>query len=150
MISGHKSAVERAIEIARTKGARRAVLLPVSAPFHCALMQPAAIVMTEALTGVDMREPSVPLVANVLARPIIDPDEIRKRLVEQVTGAVRWRESVAFMAADGVDLFCELGFGRVLSGMVKRNSDAASSLAIGTPDDIAAAAAELRGTRSNV
>ncbi len=150
VVSGHKSAVERAIEISRNKGARRAVLLPVSAPFHCALMQPAAIVMAEALTGVDMRKPSVPLVANVLARPIIDPDEIRNCLVEQVTSSVRWRESIGLMAADGVDLFCELGTGKVLSGMVKRNADTASSLAIGTPDDIAAAAAELKGTRSNV
>ncbi|MGI9463452.1 MAG: ACP S-malonyltransferase [Aestuariivirgaceae bacterium] len=145
VVSGHRAAVERALEIAKGRGARRAVLLPVSAPFHCALMQPAAVAMAEALTAVDMHAPSVPLIANVLAGPVSEPDEIRKRLVEQVTGTVRWRESVGYMAAQGVDVFCELGAGKVLSGMVKRNADQAASLAIGTPDDISAATAQLKG-----
>ena len=145
VVSGHKSAVERAIEIAKGEGARRAVLLPVSAPFHCALMQPAADAMADALANVEMRAPAVPLVANVLARPIDDPAEIRKRLVEQVTGTVRWRESVAFMAGAGVKLFCELGAGKVLSGMVRRNADQAASLTISTADDIANAAEQLKG-----
>ncbi len=145
VVSGHKAAVERALEIAKGRGARRAVLLPVSAPFHCALMQPAAMVMAEALTAVQMRPPCAPLVANVLAGPVTEADEIRERLVEQVTGTVRWRESIGYMAAQGVGLFCELGAGKVLSGMVKRNADQAASLAIGTPEDISAAAAQLKG-----
>ena len=145
VVSGDKAAVERALDIAKEKGARRAVLLPVSAPFHCALMQPAAEAMREALSGVTMNAPCVPLIANVIAGPVSDPADIRQRLIEQVTGTVRWRECVGFMASQGVDLFCELGAGKVLSGMVKRNADGAASLAIGTPEDIAAAAAQLKG-----
>src|ERR1700744_2174336 len=112
VVSGDKAAVERAVEIAKTKGAKRAMLLPVSAPFHCALMQPAADVMAEALANVVIRPPVVPLVANVLAKAITDPNEIRARLVEQVTGTVRWRESIAYMADRGVDMFYELGAGK--------------------------------------
>ncbi|MDT2021517.1 ACP S-malonyltransferase [Methylocella sp. CPCC 101449] len=134
--SGHKAAVERAVEIAKAKGARRALMLPVSAPFHCALMQPAADAMREALARVTIRSPKVPLVANVLAAPISEPDEIRKRLVEQVTGTVRWRESVAYMASEGVTTFYEPGAGKVLSGLVKRIAEGASGIAIGQPVDI--------------
>ena len=145
VVSGAKAAVERAVQLAKEAGARRAVLLPVSAPFHCTLMQPAAAAMADALTTVEMQAPCVPLVANVLAAETSDPDDIRNRLVEQVTGTVRWRESVGYMAGHGVDLFCELGAGKVLTGMVKRNADGATGLAIGTPDDIAAAAEQLKG-----
>jgi [acyl-carrier-protein] S-malonyltransferase len=138
VVSGDKAAVERAVEIAKGKGARRAMLLPVSAPFHCALMQPAADAMAEALAKIAVRPPAVPLVANVLARPINDPTEIVKSLVAQVTGTVRWRESVAFMASAGVDSFYEIGAGKVLSGLVKRIADGATGTAIGTPEDVAA------------
>jgi [acyl-carrier-protein] S-malonyltransferase len=138
VISGAKAAVERACEIAKAKGAKRAMLLPVSAPFHCAMMQPAADVMAQELSKVAVNAPVVPVVANVLAQPISDPAEIVKRLVEQVTGTVRWRESVAFMAAQGVTTFYEVGAGKVLSGLVKRIADGATGTAIGTPDDIAA------------
>jgi len=144
VISGHKAAVDRACELAKARGAKRAILLPVSAPFHCALMQPAADAMAEALLNVTMNAPSVPLIANVVAGPISDPAEIRKRLVEQVTGTVRWRECVGFMAASGVNLFCEVGTGKVLTGLLKKNAPEAQGLAIGTPDDIAAAAAILK------
>jgi [acyl-carrier-protein] S-malonyltransferase len=138
VISGAKAAVERACEIAKAKGAKRAMLLQVSAPFHCALMQPAADVMAEELSKVTVSAPAVPLVANVLAQPISDPAEIIKRLVEQVTGTVRWRESVAYMAAQGVTSFYEIGAGKVLSGLVKRIADGATGTPIGTPDDVAA------------
>jgi [acyl-carrier-protein] S-malonyltransferase len=138
VISGAKAAVERACEIAKAKGAKRAMLLQVSAPFHCALMQPAADVMAEELSKVTVSAPAVPLVANVLAQPISDPAEIIKRLVEQVTGTVRWRESVAYMAAQGVASFYEIGAGKVLSGLVKRIADGATGTPIGTPDDVAA------------
>ena len=138
VVSGDKAAVERAVEIAKAKGARRAMMLTVSAPFHCALMRPAADAMAEALAGVTVRPPVVPLVANVAARPITDPAEIVRRLIEQVTGTVRWRESVAQMAADGVTVFYEVGTGKVLSGLVKRIADGATGVAIGTPDDVAA------------
>jgi len=138
VVSGSKAAVERAVEIAKGKGARRAMLLPVSAPFHCALMQPAADAMADALSKVTVKPPVVPLVANVLARPTSDPAEIVKSLIAQVTGTVRWRESVAFMAGAGVDRFYEVGAGKVLSGLVKRIADGASGTAIGTPDDVAA------------
>src|SRR5215212_789280 len=138
VISGDKAAVERAVEIAKAKGARRAMLLPVSAPFHCALMQPAADAMAEALAGVTIKPPAVPLVANVLARAVSDPSEIVTSLVAQVTGTVRWRESVAFMAGAGVDSFYEVGTGKVLSGLVKRIADGATGTAIGTPEDVAA------------
>ena len=121
VVSGDKAAVERAVEIAKGKGARRAMLLPVSAPFHCALMQPAADAMAEALSKVQVRSPVVPLVANVLARPVSDPAEIVTSLIAQVTGTVRWRESVAFMAAAGVNTFYEVGSGKVLSGTRETN-----------------------------
>lgn len=138
VVSGHKAAVERAIELAKEKGARRAVLLPVSAPFHCALMQPAADAMAEALAAVEISAPKVPLVANVLAQPITDPSEIRTRLVEQVTGTVRWRESVTFMAQDGISTFVEIGTGKVLTGMVKRIAKSAEGVAVNTAADIEA------------
>jgi len=138
VVSGDKAAVERAVDIAKGKGAKRAMLLPVSAPFHCALMQPAADAMAEALAKVTMRSPVVPLVANVLARPITDPAEIVTSLIAQVTGTVRWRESVAFMASAGVDTFYEVGSGKVLSGLVKRIANGATGTAIGTPEDVAA------------
>jgi [acyl-carrier-protein] S-malonyltransferase len=138
VVSGDKAAVERAVEIAKGKGARRAMLLPVSAPFHCALMQPAADAMAQALAKVAIKPPAVPLVANVLARPISDPAEIVKVLIAQVTGTVRWRESVAFMAGAGVDSFYEIGAGKVLSGLVKRIAEGATGTAIGTPEDVAA------------
>src|SRR5512144_329101 len=138
VVSGNKAAVERAVEIAKTKGAKRAMLLPVSAPFHCALMQPAADVMAEALAKTTVKPPAVPVVANVLAKPIREPGEIVRALVAQVTGTVRWRESVAFMADAGVSNFYEVGAGKVLSGLIKRIADGASTSAIGSPDDVAA------------
>jgi len=140
VVSGDKAAVERAVEIAKEKGAKRAMLLPVSAPFHCALMQPAADVMAEALSNVAVKAPVVPVVSNVLAKPIQDPAEIVRALVAQVTGTVRWRESVDSMARAGVTTFYEVGAGKVLSGLVKRIADgaSASASAIGTPDDVAA------------
>jgi [acyl-carrier-protein] S-malonyltransferase len=138
VVSGNKAAVERAVEIAKGKGAKRAMLLPVSAPFHCALMAPAAEVMAAALAQVAVKPPVVPVVANVLAKPISDPAEIVKALVAQVTGTVRWRESVAFMADAGVTNFYEVGAGKVLSGLVKRIAAGAAASAIGTPEDIAA------------
>jgi [acyl-carrier-protein] S-malonyltransferase len=138
VVSGHRSAVERAVEIAKAKGVRRAMLLPVSGPFHSALMQPAADVMADALAKVSIRPPNVPLVANVLARPTQDPAQIVRGLVEQVTGTVRWRESIAFMAGAGVTTFYEVGSGKVLSGLVKRIAEGATGTAIGTPDDVAA------------
>lgn len=143
VVSGHKAAVERAVEIAKRKGAKRAMLLPVSAPFHCALMQPAAEVMARALAAVTILAPSVPLVSNVLASATSDPDDIRKGLVEQVTGTVRWRESVAYMAANGVTRFLEIGAGKVLSGLVKRIAEGATGIAVGGPADIATAKAAL-------
>jgi [acyl-carrier-protein] S-malonyltransferase len=138
VVSGDKAAVERAVELAKARGAKRAMMLPVSAPFHCALMQPAADVMAQALKDVRVKAPLVPVVANVLARPVTDPAEIVRRLVEQVTGTVRWRESVLFMAQSGVQTFYEIGAGKVLSGLVKRIAEGASGIAIGTPEDIAA------------
>ncbi len=134
--SGAKAAVERSIELAKAKGAKRGILLPVSAPFHCALMRPAAEAMAEALAKVEVRAPVVPVVVNVLAEPVSDPQEIRARLVEQVTGSVRWAESVAFMAARGVDSFYELGAGKVLSGLVKRIAPGASGTPVGAPADV--------------
>ena len=138
VVSGNKAAVERAVEIAKTKGAKRAMLLPVSAPFHCALMQPAADVMAEALAKVAVKPPAVPVVANVLAKPIHEPAEIVRALVAQVTGTVRWRESVLFMSGAGVTNFYEVGAGKVLSGLIKRLADGATSTAIGSPEDVAA------------
>lgn len=138
VVSGHKEAVERALDLAKARGAKRAILLPVSAPFHCALMQPAAEAMAEALAAVTVNAPRVPLVANVRAEAVSDPDTIRALLVQQVTGSVRWRESVLWMAAQGVTEFWEIGAGKALSGMVKRIAKEATTRAIGTPADIAA------------
>ncbi|MDO9488872.1 MAG: ACP S-malonyltransferase, partial [Sphingomonadaceae bacterium] len=142
VISGHKGAVERAIEIAKTKGAKRGILLPVSAPFHCALMQPAAEAMAKALADADLKAPFVPLVANVTAAPVAVPDEIRRLLVEQVTGMVRWRESVSAMAGLGVDSFVEFG-GKVLGPMIKRIEPDATPVSLVTMADIEAFAATL-------
>jgi [acyl-carrier-protein] S-malonyltransferase len=142
VLSGDKVAVERAVEVAKTRGAKRAMLLPVSAPFHCSLMQPAADAMAEALAKVKVNPPVVPLVANVLARPIGDPAEIVKSLVAQVTGTVRWRESIQFMAQAGVTNFYEVGAGKVLTGLNKRIADAATASSIGAPDDISRYKAE--------
>jgi [acyl-carrier-protein] S-malonyltransferase len=139
VVSGDKAAVERAIEIAKVKGAKRAMLLPVSAPFHCRLMQPAAEAMATALSDVIINVPASPLISNVLASPISSPDDIRRRLVEQVTGTVRWRESVAYMASQGVTRFFEIGAGKVLSGLVKRISDGAVGISVGSPNDLAGA-----------
>ena len=141
VISGTKAAVQRAMELAKLKGAKRAILLPVSAPFHCALMAPAAEAMAAALADVTLNAPVVPVVVNVLAKPLSDPEEIKKRLIEQVTGTVRWRETIAFMAHEGVDVFYEIGAGKVLSGLIKRIAPAASGTAVGTPEDVAAFAA---------
>jgi [acyl-carrier-protein] S-malonyltransferase len=138
VVSGHKGAVERAVEIAKAKGVRRAMMLPVSGPFHSALMQPSAAVMADALAMVTVKQPSVPLVANVLAKPTSDPGEIVRGLVAQVTGTVRWRESIAFMAQAGVTTFYEVGSGKVLSGLVKRIAEGATGVSIGTPEDVAA------------
>jgi [acyl-carrier-protein] S-malonyltransferase len=136
VVSGNKAAVERAVEIAKTKGAKRAMLLPVSAPFHCALMQPAADAMAEALAKTDVKKPVVPVVANVLAAPIDDPADIVRRLVEQVTGTVRWRECVETMAGAGVTQFYEVGAGKVLTGLLKRIAAGVTGSAIGTPEDV--------------
>ncbi|WP_170414343.1 ACP S-malonyltransferase [Ruegeria atlantica] len=136
VVSGAKAAVERAAEIAKEKGAKRAVMLPVSAPFHCALMQPAADVMAEALAAVEIKAPAVPLIANVRAEAVSDPDLIRQLLVEQVTGSVRWRESVQYMAAQGVTETWEIGAGKALSGMIRKIDRAIAGKAVGTPDDV--------------
>lgn len=136
VVSGAKAAVERAAEIAKEKGAKRAVMLPVSAPFHCALMQPAADVMAEALSGVEIKSPAVPLVANVRAEAVTDPDLIRQLLVEQVTGSVRWRESVQYMVAQGVTEAWEIGAGKALSGMIRKIDRAVACTAVGSPDDV--------------
>ncbi|MEX0338596.1 MAG: ACP S-malonyltransferase, partial [Arenibacterium sp.] len=138
VVSGHLGAVERAVEIAKAKGAKRALMLPVSAPFHCALMAPAATVMADALTGVDIKAPAVPVVANVVAEPVSDPEAIRDLLVRQVTGAVRWRESVQMMVGAGVDVFWEVGAGKALAGMIRRIERSAATKAVGTPEDVAA------------
>ena len=142
VISGAKSAVERALALAPKYGARRAVLLPVSAPFHCALMKPAADAMRAALASVEIKAPSVPLVANVLASPISDPEEIRARLVEQVTGMVRWRETMDYLKTNGVTTVYEVGSGRVLTGMARR-LEGIDAKSVGTPDELEAAAAAL-------
>ncbi|MFC2967870.1 ACP S-malonyltransferase [Acidimangrovimonas pyrenivorans] len=141
VISGHKGAVERAVEIAKARGAKRAVLLPVSAPFHCALMQPAAAVMSEALAGVVIEAPKVPLVANVRAEAVSNPALIRDLLVAQVTGSVRWRESVAWMAGAGVTEIWEIGAGKALSGMIRRIAREIATRPVSTPEDVAAAVA---------
>ena len=138
VISGTKAAVERAAELAKERGAKRAIMLPVSAPFHCALMQPAADVMAEALSVVTMNAPVIPVVANVTATPTSDPAEIRDLLVKQVTGTVRWRESVLKMGELGVTELVEVGAGKVLSGLVRRINKDIQATPIGTPDDIEA------------
>lgn len=138
VISGDKAAVERAVEIARSRGAKRAMMLPVSAPFHCKLMQPAAAVMAKALADVAVKPPVVPVIANVLAAPVTEPKQILRRLVEQITDTVRWRESVAFMAAHGTTAFYELGSGKVLTGLIKRIAEGVKTLAVGTPQDVEA------------
>jgi [acyl-carrier-protein] S-malonyltransferase len=136
VVSGHRAAVERAVEIARKNGARRATMLSVSAPFHCALMQPAADVMSAALAQVSIKPPLVPLVANVSATPLRDPAEIVRALIAQVTGTVRWRESVRVMAAAGVSKFYEVGAGKVLSGLVRRIAQGAQITSVGTPEEV--------------
>ena len=137
VVSGHKAAVERAVEVAKARGVRRAMMLPVSGPFHSALMQPAADVMADALSKVAIKPPSVPLVSNVLAQPVTDPAQIVRGLIDQVTGTVRWRESIIFMANAGVTTFYEVGAGQVLSGLVKRIAEGATGIAVGTPEDVA-------------
>ena len=138
VVSGNKTAVERAVEIAATRGAKRSIMLPVSAPFHCPLMAPAAHEMEEALAEVRLGEPYVPVVANVTAAAVTDPEEIKRRLVEQVTGLVRWRESVLYMKQNGVEALVELGAGRVLSGLAKRIDRELAVSAIGAPAEIEA------------
>jgi len=143
VISGSKSAVDRAAQLAKAHGVRRFIPLNVSAPFHCALMQPAADAMAEALAKVEIKSPAVPLVANVLASPISDPAEIRQRLVQQVTGTVRWRECVARMAADGVTHIYEIGSGKVLAGLAKRIVPTLNAVSVGTPQDVEAVLSAL-------
>jgi len=143
VISGHKAAVERAQAAAKAKGAKRTVPLPVSGPFHSSLMAPAAREMADVLASVAIVAPSVPVVANVTARPHEGPDAIRQRLVEQITGTVRWQESVAWMSGAGVTRFVEVGAGKVLSGLVKRISPEAEAATVGTPEDVAAVAPTL-------
>jgi [acyl-carrier-protein] S-malonyltransferase len=138
VVSGATAAVTRAVEVAKAAGVKRAMLLPVSAPFHCAMMAPAAAVMRDALGKAAMAHPAVPVVANVTAAPVSDPDAIRDLLVRQVTGTVRWRECVAAMVAAGCTRFAEVGAGKVLTGLMKRNAPEASALALNTPADIEA------------
>jgi [acyl-carrier-protein] S-malonyltransferase len=138
VVSGHKAAVERAIEIAKGKGAKRSMAIPVSAPFHCALMKPAADEMAEALAGVDLKTPSVALVANVTASRVADPATIRDLLVKQVTGMVRWRESVLYMEQNGVSKYIEVGAGKALAGMVKRIVQEGETVSVGAPADVEA------------
>ncbi|MEL6168237.1 MAG: ACP S-malonyltransferase [Pseudomonadota bacterium] len=144
VVSGHVHAIERAVELAKERGAKRAVMLPVSAPFHCELMAPAAEAMAIVLAEVDLSRPSVPLVANVLAREVNDPGTIRSLLVEQVTHAVRWRESVAWMVEQGVTEFWEIGAGKALSGMIRRIARDAKSRTVGTAAEARDAAASLK------
>lgn len=143
VVSGHRAAVERAIELAKQQGAKRAVMLPVSAPFHCVLMQPAAEAMAEALEETALAQPAVPVVANVLAEGVREPDEIRKLLIEQVTAPVRWRESVAWMAGRGVSEIWEIGAGKALSGMVRRIDRSLETRAVGSAEQVRGAAAAL-------
>lgn len=143
VLSGHKTAIDRVAEVGKPLGVRRAMPLPVSAPFHCALMQPAADAMAEALAKVEIKAPAVPVIANVLAAPISDPEEIRTRLVEQVTGTVRWRETVQYMAANGITEVYEIGAGKVLAGLVGRIEKGIKTASIGTPDDVAAQSGTL-------
>jgi [acyl-carrier-protein] S-malonyltransferase len=143
VLSGHKSALDRVPEVGKAFGVRRAVPLPVSAPFHCSLMRPAADAMAEALANVAIRAPVVPVIANVLAAPISDPEEIKRRLVEQVTGTVRWRECIAYMGANGITDVFEIGSGKVLAGLAKRIVKELNATSIGVPADIDAAMAQL-------
>jgi [acyl-carrier-protein] S-malonyltransferase len=144
VISGTKAAVERAMELAKERGAKRAILLPVSAPFHSRLMIPAADIMRDALAAVPVRAPIVPLVCNVTARPVIEPDDIRRRLVEQVTGMVRWTESVRWLTTEGaVTHLAELGAGKVLSGLARRIAPDVPAVSVGTPADVDAFVAEM-------
>jgi [acyl-carrier-protein] S-malonyltransferase len=145
VVSGSREAVARAVEIAAARGAKRAVMLPVSAPFHCALMAPAADAMRAALAGTAIAEPAVPVVSNVLAEGVSDPDRIRDLLVRQVTGAVRWREGVAWMAGQGVTGLVEIGAGKVLTGLAKRIDKTLSATAVNEPADAARVAAEVLG-----
>ena len=138
VVSGHKAAVERAIEAAKARGCKRGLMLPVSAPFHCPLMQPAADAMQEALEKIELLTPRVPLISNVLASELTNPADIKRRLVEQVTGLVRWRESVQYMKASGVEILVECGTGKVLSGLVKRIDKDMTGIALNTPADIEA------------
>ena len=141
-ISGTKAAVERAMALAKAKGAKRALPLPVSAPFHCSLMRPAADAMAEALQTITIRAPKAPIVVNVAAIAASDPVVLRDSLVAQVTGTVRWRESVLYMSANGATRFVELGAGKVLTGLVKRIAEGVSATSVGAPADVAAFAAE--------
>jgi [acyl-carrier-protein] S-malonyltransferase len=145
VISGAREAIGRAVEMASDYGARRALLLPVSAPFHCALMQPAADAMAQALAEVEISAPAVPLIANVVAGEVSDPEDIRTHLVEQVTGVVRWRESVIYMAGAGVTTLYEIGAGRVLSGLARRIERSLETVSVGAPEDIDTAVEALRG-----
>ncbi len=146
VLSGSKAAIDRVPEVGKAHGLRRAIPLPVSAPFHCALMKPAADAMAEALSKVTINRPKVPVVANVLAKPICDPAEIRQRLVEQVTGTVRWRECVETMVGAGITHFYEIGSGKVLAGLVKRIAKDANAVSVGTAADIEAAVAGLKSS----
>ncbi len=145
VVSGHATAMGRVLEIAKSHGARRALPLPVSAPFHCSLMQPAADAMATALGDIALRKPVVPVFANVVAAPVEEPEEIGQRLIEQVTGTVRWRESVANMVAAGVDDFYEIGAGKVLAGLIKRIASDVRATSIGRPDDIETLGTEILG-----
>ncbi|MCK5713156.1 MAG: ACP S-malonyltransferase [Hyphomicrobiaceae bacterium] len=143
VLSGDKSALDRVLEVGKQFGVRRTVPLPVSAPFHCALMQPAADAMAEALASIDVQVPIVPVVANVIAEPVTDPAEIKMRLVEQVTGTVHWRECVTYMTANGVTDIYEVGVGKVLAGLVKRTEKTLNAISIGTPAEVDAALDQL-------
>lgn len=143
VLSGDKSALDRVLEVGKQFGVRRTVPLPVSAPFHCALMQPAADAMAEALASIDVQAPIVPVVANVIAEPVTDPAEIKMRLVEQVTGTVRWRECVTYMTANGVTDIYEVGVGKILAGLVKRTEKTLNAISVGTPAEVDAALDQL-------
>ena len=143
VVSGHRAAVERAVDLAKARGAKRAVMLPVSAPFHCDLMEPAARVMADAVDDVDLDDPVVPVVANVTASPNSDPGYMRTLLVKQVTAPVRWRESVATMVEAGVTEFWEIGAGKALSGMIRRIERSATVRTVGTPDEVRDAAGSV-------
>lgn len=143
VVSGDKAAIERAVELAKAKGAKRAILLPVSAPFHCALMAPAAKIMAQALADVTILSPAVPVIANVSAKPVSDPNEIRQLLVAQVTGAVRWRETVSWLGVNGVTDVWEIGAGKALSGMVRRIERSIACRAVSTPEDVISAVQNL-------